>query len=103
MKEGEHYEIEGYLGVDPFFYFEELNQIENIPPLIYEWNLKKIDLEITPWIERMDESGGKIMERDRDKVNYREVLKTDAWGDDEGSASYLFEVELVGATPLRKR
>jgi hypothetical protein len=32
------------LGVDPFFYFEELNKIPDVPSLIYTWKIETIDL-----------------------------------------------------------
>jgi hypothetical protein len=36
------------LGVDPFDYFERLSRYYVAPPLIYDWDVKKIGLETTP-------------------------------------------------------
>jgi len=38
------------LGVDPFFYFEQLCRIPSIPPLIYDWQVNAIEQDTTPYI-----------------------------------------------------
>ncbi len=101
-QEGELYEIEGYLGVDPFFYYEDFSRIANMPALIYEWRVRTIFLETTPWIEKVA-NGRKIMARDSSNLSYREIGKTDAWKDDNGNASYLLEVELLNPQPFLTR
>ena len=37
-------------GVDPFFYFERLCRIPNIPALIYEWQIHSMEQDTTPYI-----------------------------------------------------
>ena len=37
-------------GVDPFFYFERLCRIPNIPALIYEWQIDSVEQDTTPYI-----------------------------------------------------
>ncbi|MEI8013090.1 MAG: hypothetical protein WCI27_11555 [Candidatus Omnitrophota bacterium] len=103
VRGGEYVEIEGYLGLDPFFYFEDLKNEENIPPMIYEWAVKKICLDVTPWIENADGEGSKIPVRDKERMAYKEIFKTDVWEDDDGNASYLFEVERSGSEPSYQR
>src|SRR5947208_10554371 len=38
-REGEWLEAEIYLGIDPFFYFEDLAHNPQMPPLIYDWHI----------------------------------------------------------------
>ncbi len=103
VKEGEFYEMEVYLGIDPFFYFEGLYKIRNILPLIYEWKIKKIYLETTPWMESKDENGRKMMTRVTTRISHKAIQRTDAWKDDNGNASYLLEIENLEMRPsLRK-
>ena len=35
-----------YLGVDPYFYFERLFRTPGMPPLIYEWQIEGIAIEL---------------------------------------------------------
>jgi hypothetical protein len=90
--------IEGdfYLGIDPFFYFEELNELPGMPAMQYDWRIERILLETTPWISTKRPEGGTLMERDKTKESFREVERTNAWEDDEGRGSYELECEKVG-------
>lgn len=42
--------VEGeiYLGIDPFFYFEYLNKVPDMPCLTYDFKIEEILLETTP-------------------------------------------------------
>ena len=42
------------LHVDPFHYYEELSKLEDIPPLIYEWELTGIHMNATPFSRKND-------------------------------------------------
>jgi len=37
-------------GVDPFFYFERLSKLPDVPALIYEWRIEWVEQETTPLI-----------------------------------------------------
>jgi hypothetical protein len=78
-----------YLGVDPFFYFENLYKIPDIPPLIYTWRINRIERQTAPFIETKTQSGQRILRRDESKRGYLEIEKTNAWEDDNGFAAYL--------------
>jgi len=93
------------LGIDPFFYFESLNQVSGVPPLIYSWCIKSILIETAPFIETVGGighlAGRKVMIRDPSKLGWKEIDKTDAANDDDGHASYLLQCELLPIPPKR--
>lgn len=74
-----------YLGVDPFFYFERLKDKAGFPDITYKWQIEKIEMETTPFIE----TAARTFERDKTKESYIEITETNAWEDFEGSACYL--------------
>lgn len=86
---GSWFEGEIYVGIDPFFYFEELNKLHGMPDLTYSFRIEQIFLETTPWITSQDESGRTVMNRDDRQESYREVSETDAWNHDNGNAHYV--------------
>jgi hypothetical protein len=61
------------VGVDPFDYFERLSRCYAAPALIYDWDVKKIELETTPVIEF-----GRMRTRDQSRREWREVEDTRA-------------------------
>jgi hypothetical protein len=61
------------VGVDPFDYFERLSRYYAAPALIYDWDVKKIELETTPIIE-----SGRMRMRDQSRREWREVKDTKA-------------------------
>jgi hypothetical protein len=63
-------------GVDPFFYFEQHCKIPSIPALIYEWQIKSIEQDTTPYI-LSDASGGRMYVRDETRRSYEAVCGTD--------------------------
>ena len=77
------------LGIDPFYYFEDLRKRSAMPALIYSFRVDKILLETTPWLTKSGEFGGEIMQRDERRESYREVPRTNAWNDDNGNAHYI--------------
>ena len=99
---GSWVEAEIYLGVDPFFYFEDLGNLSGMPPLIYRWQINKIGIETAPHIESVDASGARMMIRDESKLAFREIRQTDAWKDDNGNADYLFDCTLMNDPPKQK-
>ena len=60
-----------YLGVDPFFYFQELAHEDGFPALIYTWTVQEV-------LQQTDEVGGFVR-----------IEKTDAWGDVSQVPHYL--------------
>ena len=84
-------EAEIYIGIDPFFYFEDFSKIKNFPSLSYRWEITKIELETTPLLEVKP----KTFERDKNNESYKEITKTDAWNDFEGLAHYIFHCKIV--------
>jgi len=88
-------EGEFYLGIDPFFYFEDLYALPGIPTLQYHWQIKSISLETTPWLTNVNSAGGTTLSRDETRESFQEVAATNAWADDEGHAHYLLECERI--------
>ena len=95
MKPGKSIDAEIYVGIDPFFYFEELHAFKGMPELRYEFRVRGIELETTPWISTADSDGRTIMTRDESKTSYRPISETDAWSDDDGNAHYILDVERI--------
>ncbi len=84
-----------YLGIDPFFYFEDLAHTAGMPPMIYEWQLNRIEIETAPFIETLDESGRRLLTRDETKSAFREIERTDAWKDDDGNGAYVLHCSML--------
>ena len=97
---GNWLEGEIYLGIDPFFYFEDLHRQDGMPPLIYEWIVRSIQRETTPWIETKNAHGRSFFTRDETKESFVPTQSTKAWHDDGGSAHYLLSCEGVGRPTL---
>jgi hypothetical protein len=91
-----------WLGIDPYFYFEYGYKIEKIPALIYKWKIDKILIQTAPFIESIDTFGRKYLQRDELKLNHKEVLKTNAWEDDNGNADYILICENSGQDPIKR-
>lgn len=85
-----------YLGIDPFYYFEYLHKLPGMPDLKYSFKVERIHLETTPWIATSEESGRRLLKRDKRMESYKEVQETDAWNDDEGHASYVLRCARIG-------
>lgn len=82
-------EGEVYVGIDPFFYFEELHTMPNMPPLSYRWLVREIQRETTPWRDGTLENGTPVRTRDETRVSYVPASGTDAWHDDDGHGHYV--------------
>jgi hypothetical protein len=85
-------------GIDPFFYFERLARRDGAPALIYDWTITKIEMQTAPRIETKP----KYFERDPRLLGWREIEKTDAWQDDDGSAEYLLHCRRSEASPRQR-
>jgi hypothetical protein len=86
-----------YLGIDPFFYFEDLRSEPGMPNLFRQWVIRRILLETTPGKESTDARGGRVLTRADVRPTFAEVSHTDAWHDDQGRAHYVLECGLQSA------
>lgn len=93
---GNWVEGEVYLGIDPFFYFEELHALRGMPALQYDWQIQGIWLETTSWLRTKDAAGRTMLTRDQRNESFVKVAETNAWQDDESRAHYLLECERSG-------
>ena len=84
LKKGDFVSGEFYIGIDPFFYFEWLKHKESFPNISYKWEIERIEMETTPFIEQ---NNGFV--RDKNNVSFEDKNKTDAWSDFGGNAHYL--------------
>ena len=62
-----------YVGIDPFDYFERLSLDHAAPALIYDWDVTKIELETTPFVEK-----DRIRLRDQSRREWHEAENTKA-------------------------
>ena len=88
-----------HLGIDPFFYFEYLHSLPNMPSLMYSWNINSISQQTAPFVETREPSGRKVLIRDAMKLGYKLISKTDAWKDDNGNAEYVLRCTRLGVPP----
>jgi hypothetical protein len=91
------------LGIDPFFYFEELYGLPGMPALTNRFRIEQILLETTPWFISKDDGGRTVLERVKLKESFKEVYETDAWNDDNGSACYILKCLLLKSCMNQKR
>jgi len=97
VRRGNWLEGEVYVGVDPFFYFERLGSKADAPPLIYDWMIEKIEIQTAPFVE----TGPRMMERDPERLGWREIESTNAWNDDGGRAEYNLHCQRIDG-PARR-
>ena len=83
------------IGIDPYFYFEQLAKRVDSPALIYDWNLEKIEIQTAPMIQ----IAPKRLGRDERLLGWREVERTDAWNDDDGHGWYLLHCSRIDGPP----
>jgi hypothetical protein len=96
---GNRFRTQLSLGVDPYYYFEQLSTNESIPPLIYSWRIRSILRVAGPRIEVTPTSGlwaGRKMEiRDPARSGYCAISKTNSWGGDDGLCEYILRCDLL--------
>ena len=88
-----------YLGIDPFFYFESLGQLPQLPPLIYTWRVLDIVRQTAPLIP----AGERMLVRDPERRGWQPLERTEAWKDDGGNGEYVLRCELLPDPPQRSR
>jgi hypothetical protein len=67
------------------------------PPLIYDWMIEKIEIQTAPFIETKP----RMMERDPERLGWREIDSTNAWNDDGGRAEYNLHCQRIDG-PARR-
>ena len=102
LKVGDHVRAEMYLGVDPFPYFEYLHKLRGMPPMIYSWRIESILLDRTPFIETWMPGKGAGLKRDKTRVSYRQVYRTDARFDG-GSSEFVLECRRLSTEAKQSR
>ncbi len=98
LRTGDFVEGEIVLGIDPYFYFQWYYKMPDIPPLIYEWRIKAIEEETTPWV-RIGESG-KV--RDETQRSFASVTNTDeSVAQPPDGSSYVMHCSRLDREPLK--
>lgn len=97
---GSRYALQLGLGVDPFFYFETLGRIAEIPPLIYSWRILSIARQTAPFVD-MVVKGQRIRRRDEQRWALESVPATRAWTDDDGYGEYTLRCGRLAIPPKR--
>jgi hypothetical protein len=85
------------VGVDPFDYSQRLSRRPDVPALIYDWEIKKVEIQTAPYIE----VSPRTMVRDPSRRGWREIDQTRAAQDDGGLAEYLLHCERLDNPPRR--
>ena len=85
------------IGIDPFFYFEQLAHQPGAPALVYDWKIERIEVQTAPLIEVKPG----VLERDATKLDWKDILKTNAWNDD--GEYLLYCTRLGGPRPPKGR
>lgn len=63
------------LHVDPFVYYEQLFKLPGMPPLIYEWNIERIEMDVSPFIAVVTANGQRVLTRDDTKISYLPISR----------------------------
>jgi hypothetical protein len=87
---------EVYIGVDHFAYLQSLSRHHTAPGLIYDWSIRKIEIQTAPFVKISERE----MARDPERLGWREIPQTDAWHDGVG-AEYLLYCERLNSPPRR--
>jgi hypothetical protein len=101
LKKGAWIDADLYLGIDPFFYFEELANARGMPPLIYDWTIRAITMQTAPFLESRTDRGQRLFIRDESKSAFKRVQQTAAWTDDNGHAEYVLHCQVHDRRPRR--
>lgn len=89
--------IEGkvHFDIDMFQYFEYHHKEEGIQPIIYTWSIDTILKIVAPTNDIQ-------LGKNKDKWNTIEIDQTRCLYDDNGTASYIFQCELLDTEPKYK-
>jgi hypothetical protein len=78
---GQYLEGDLDLQIDPFFYYEWHNKLPAIPPLIYTWQIDRIEQQTAILVYTKDENGINIGRASPETIQNEEIERTDARGD----------------------
>ncbi len=99
------------LGVDPFFYFEEVTKRwPDVVELIYRWDVHRVEIDESQLVEIpaddpryppfMPKAEGPVYERDVEREQWREIDRTRMWDDaPEGIPLYRLRCAATGEPP----
>jgi hypothetical protein len=87
------------VGIDPFAYFERLARDPNAPALIYDWEIEKIEMQTSPFVEVQP----RLRTRDPRQLGMMEIDATNAWTDDGGAADYVLHCRRLDGPARRTR
>jgi hypothetical protein len=103
FKEGDYVTGQVALGVDPFFYFERLSKLQDVPALIYEWRIDSIEQETTPFmIGEVCGRAGYV--RDESKTSFAQVGSTSEFisNPNDVAPSYVLNCTKLEAAPMKQ-
>jgi hypothetical protein len=85
-----------YIGVDPYWYLEEISARPGVPDLWYTVRVDSIQLESTERSKTMHPSGREVWSREAaiDR-QYQDITVTRSSADDDGNAEYLLTVTFL--------
>ncbi len=91
------------LDVDPFFYFERLAKIADVPPLIYEWRIEAVEQDTTPLVIG-NVCGSAAYVRDEANTSFAPVKSTSEFiSNSNGSTpSYVLHCARLGTAPMKQ-
>jgi hypothetical protein len=92
VKVGDFIEGKACLEIDMFPYLEYHHKEEGIQPLIYTWNVDKIQKIVAP-IDDIQ------LGKNKDRWSTTEIEQTKCLYDDNGMALYIFQCELLNDEP----
>jgi hypothetical protein len=94
-QQGWRFDDEIHIGIDPFFYSQRFSRHHEAPPLIYDWEITKIEIRTAP----LEITQGTAV--DPDGSGWRAIDATDAWQDNGGRAEYVMHCACLNPTPRR--
>lgn len=91
--------VEGVLSycVDHFSYQERYGRRAKSPGLIYDWRIERIRIETAPFVQVAE----KAFERDKSKLGWREIDRTNCHEDDGGHGAYCLACRRMNEQPRR--
>lgn len=103
LKSGDFVSGQIALDVDPFFYFERLAKMADVPPLIYEWQIEAVEQETTPLIIG-NVCGRAGYVRDESKTSFAPVKSTSEFisNPNDIAPSYVLHCTRLGTAPMKK-
>ena len=83
--------------VDHFSYQERYGRQAQSPGLIYDWRIERIRIETAPIVQVAE----KVFERDKSKLGWRDIDRTNCHEDDDGYGAYCLTCRRINDQPRR--